>query len=300
MRYHVNGGLELLTMLLAHYAYTGDMKVAQTYLLPLAESQMNFFNNHYQVDLNGHKCYTPAQSIETWQEAINPLPDLAGLHWVLTQLLTLSFISPNQKSNWSYLLGVLPSIPTGSNGTANVLLPAEAWLADSLHNSENPELYAIFPFPLYGVGNPNINIAINSYWNRKFHCQKGWCQDLLDSSLLGLVGESRSNLEQRIDVQLNTGYRFPTFVGPFFDYCPEEDHTSVAQLGVQYMLLQTQGNSILLFPAWPQGWDVHFKLYTAQQTTVEAICKNGKITLLTVTPSSRRSSVQIIGNSCTL
>lgn len=66
------------------------------------------------------------------------------------------------------------------------------------------------------------------------------------------------------------------------------------------MLLQTRGEEILLFPAWPTGWDVHFKLYTALQTTVEVVCENGKITLLQVTPSSRRNDVKIIGNSCSL
>jgi len=301
MRYHINGQLELLTMLLAHYEYTGDQATAQKYLLPLASSILNFFDNHYQNDLNGHKVLSPSQSIETWQEAINPLPDLAGLKWSLTQLLELPFITPSQKSSWSYLLGVLPAIPTGSNGTAPVLLPAESWLANSLHNSENPELYAIFPFPLYGVGLPNISIAVNSYWNRKFHCDVGWCQDVLIAALLGLTSQAERSLEQRLSYQPEQyGFRFPTFLGKFFDYPPEEDHTSVGQLAIQYMLLQTRGNSILLFPAWPAGWDVHFKLFTAQQTSVEVICQSGKITLLTVTPSSRRNDVQIIGSSCTL
>jgi hypothetical protein len=300
MRYHINGGLELIAMLLAHYEYTQDATTAQKYLLPLAETQMNYFNNHYQQDLNGHKAFTPAQSIETWQEAINPLPDIAGLQWALSQLLTLPFITPSQKSAWSSLLGQLPKIPTGNNGTADVLLPAQSWLTDSLHNSENPELYAIFPFPLYGVGLPNINIAINTYWVRKFNCQRGWCQDLLDAALLGLTSQAQANLAQRMSYPLGQGYRFPTFLGAFFDYQPEEDHTSVGQLGIQYMLLQTRGNAILLFPAWPAGWDVHFKLYTAQNTVVEVVCIKGKITLLTVTPASRRSAVQIVGNSCSL
>ncbi len=116
---------------------------------------------------------------------------------------------------------------------------------------------------------------------------------------------------------LSQGYRFPVFLGKFFDFQPEEDHTSVGQLAIQYlfslyffpffflneqryMLLQTRGNNILLFPAWPQGWNVHFKLYTALQTTVEAACENGVITILNVIPASRRANVQIIGNACKL
>jgi len=118
--------------------------------------------------------------------------------------------------------------------------------------------------------------------------------------LLGLTSEAGNLLTQRVNAPLKEGFRFPMFTGPFFDYTPEEDHNSVAQLGLQYMLLQARGNTIYLFPAWPQGWDIHFKLHTISQTTVEANCVGGKITSLIVTPSSQRNNVQIVGNSCTL
>ena len=32
-------------------------------------------------------------------------------------------------------------------------------------------------------------------------------------------------------------------------------------IGLQEMLLQTNGELILLFPAWPLEWNVHFKLH---------------------------------------
>lgn len=41
-------------------------------------------------------------------------------------------------------------------------------------------------------------------------------------------------------------------------------------MGMQEMLLQEVNGKILLFPAWPRGWDVHFKLHAPGQTTVEA------------------------------
>jgi len=81
---------------------------------------------------------------------------------------------------------------------------------------------------------------------------------------------------------------------------PEEDHNAVAQIGLQYMLLQAKGSTIYLFPAWPAGWDIHFKLHTISQTTVEVVCTNGKITQLAVTPDSQRSNVKVVGNSCVL
>jgi hypothetical protein len=60
------------------------------------------------------------------------------------------------------------------------------------------------------------------------------------------------------------------------------------------MLLQSHEDKLYLFPAWPKDWDVHFKLHAPQQTTVEAVVKKGKVTLLKVSPESRRKDVLIL------
>jgi len=300
MRYHYNGGLELLALMITYYSHTQDQDWAKKYLLPLAESELNFYGHHYPTDLNGKICLTPAQSIETWQEAINPLPDVAGLTWITSELLKFSFISDAQKNYWSHIRDILPAIPQGTNQNNPVLIPAEVVLSNSLHNGENAELYAVFPFPIYGVNLPNLDIAVNTWKVRRFHSSNGWSQDLLDAALLGLTSDAATLLTQRVTAPLGEGFRFPTFTGPFHDYVPEEDHNSVAELGLQYMLLQARGNTIYIFPTWPAGWDVHFKLHTIAKTTVEAVCKGGKITSLIVTPESQRQNVKVAGTSCTL
>ena len=62
-------------------------------------------------------------------------------------------------------------------------------------------------------------------------------------------------------------------------------------IGLQEMLLQTDGRKIFLFPAWPAHWNVHFKLYAPYATTVEATLKNGKLTELIVQPETRRKDI---------
>ena len=44
----------------------------------------------------------------------------------------------------------------------------------------------------------------------------------------------------------------------------------------------------LLFPAWPCGWDVSFKLHAPMATTVEVDYRGGKLLNFTVTPQSRK------------
>jgi hypothetical protein len=60
--------------------------------------------------------------------------------------------------------------------------------------------------------------------------------------------------------------------------------------------MQTTGNKIYLFPAWPKNWDVNFKLYAPFNTTVEGVLKNGKLEALKVTPIARKADLQIMLN----
>ena len=62
-------------------------------------------------------------------------------------------------------------------------------------------------------------------------------------------------------------------------------------IGLHHMLLQADGKTIYLFPAWPKTWDVHVKLHAPYNTTVEAVLKNGKLESLIVTPEFRRGDV---------
>ncbi|MES1160825.1 MAG: hypothetical protein ABUM51_08710, partial [Bacteroidota bacterium] len=85
--------------------------------------------------------------------------------------------------------------------------------------------------------------------------------------------------------------RFPAFWGPGFDWTPDHNWGGSGMIGLQEMLLQTDGKKILLFPAWPRSWDVHFKLYAPYNTIVEATLRQGKIEKLTVIPEERRKDI---------
>jgi hypothetical protein len=54
------------------------------------------------------------------------------------------------------------------------------------------------------------------------------------------------------------------------------------------------GNDIRLLGAWPETWDVRFKLYAPHNTTVEGTVLEGKMEKLAVWPETRKSDV-IIG-----
>ena len=75
------------------------------------------------------------------------------------------------------------------------------------------------------------------------------------------------------------------------DWMPDQDHAGVMMSALQRMIVQYEGDKIMLLPAWPNDWDVVFKLHAPKQTTVECELKDGKIVKLKVTPESRRKNV---------
>ena len=85
--------------------------------------------------------------------------------------------------------------------------------------------------------------------------------------------------------------KFPAFWETKMDGTPDNDHGANSVNTLQAMLVQSDGDKIHLLPAWPEDWDVSFKLTAARKTTVEGVYQNGRITSLKVTPESRRKDI---------
>ena len=83
--------------------------------------------------------------------------------------------------------------------------------------------------------------------------------------------------------------------GSHFDYTPEVCTGAVAKTALEAMVLQFDGDSIFLFPAWPRQWAVHFQLHAPQNTLIEAECVGGTVTRLRVTPAHRRAQISFPG-----
>jgi hypothetical protein len=116
----------------------------------------------------------------------------------------------------------------------------------------------------------------------------GWKQDAIFAARMGLTEEADSLLTLKLK---DSGRRFPAFWGPGFDWVPDHNWGGSGMIALQEMLLQTVGEKIYLFPAWPKSRDVHFKLHAPDRTTVEVELKDGKVILLKVIPESRKADV---------
>ncbi len=272
--------------------------------LPLIESSLTFFDEHYRqlasrrgrkvLDGNGHLILFPGSACETYKMTNNASSTIAALKTVLETY--------GKKEE---MLKTIPPIPLRYieikdtlNPTLTPVLkqtisPAVSW--ERINNVETPQLYPVFPWRIYGVGKENLDIARNTYFYDsdaiKFRSHIGWKQDNIWAACLGLTQEAKRLSLAKL---ANGPYRFPAFWGPGYDWTPDHNWGGSGMIGLQEMLLQTNGEQILLFPAWPKEWNVHFKLHAPGETTVEATLKDGKVTNLKVLPESRKKDIIIM------
>ena len=304
LEYQWDTSLEICYMALQLYHYNKeDIKA----YLPLIESSLTFFDEHYrllarqrgrkELDGDGHLVLYPGSSCETYKMAYNATSTVVALKTVLSGMLQLpnGYLSDKSKAALTAMKEAIPPIAFREMEGKKTIAPAKLW--ERINNTEVPQLYPVYPWGVYGVGKPDLEIAQNTYLYDtdaiKFRGHKSWKQDNIFAARLGFVDEAK-----RLSIlKLNdSGRRFPAFWGPGFDWVPDHNWGGSGMIGLQEMLLQTDGDRILLFPAWPKEWDVEFKLHAPQQTTVEGILKDGKIISIKVTPEARKKDVEIFLN----
>lgn len=305
-RYHIQGTLEVVAQMLDYYDQTGEAEFARTKLVPLAEAIVTFYDQHYPRTADGQLRFAPAQSLETYQlDAVNPTPDIGGLRADIPRLLALpkELTTEAQRVAWAKTLRDLPPIPLGRTTAQGktpplgqgdpagrpTILPAEKY--GPTRNMENPELYVSFPYQLYGVGQPGLEMARSAYAARKFPQKTCWGQDGPEAAVLGLTDEAKQAV---VDEFRNYGQqRFGWFWRPGHDWIPDLDNGGDGMITLENMLMRCVGRRIILLPAWPKDWTADFKFHAPGNTTVEGRVEQGHITQLHVTPEARAKDVEV-------
>ncbi len=295
-RYAWNQGLELTSLMLDYYDYTRDNSFLKTRLLPMAESVLRYFDSRFPKDTQGRIILSPTQAVETyWYDVINDTPSAAGLNETAARLCALpaAVLTPQQKAFFQHIKQAAPVIPieTIDHGgrTLRRIAVAQKYKPQR-SNVENPELFPVWPFKLYGLGKPMLEEARNAYLLRGSHNDVGWGYDSNAAACLGLTEEAARILKVKI-INSRPGYRWPATWGPNFDWLPDQDHGGNLMTTIHLMLLQADGDRIFLLPAWPREWDVSFKLHAPRNTTVECLYRAGKIEKLVVTPEDRLKDI---------
>lgn len=341
LRYHYVSGMEFALMMLQSHSYFGTDP--RPYV-PVADGMLRFFDQFYrkqhktktgrELDDKGRLVIYPGNATESHAGTTNDAPTVAGLHALTTALLDLpaDIGSPSQRAFWKSFSKILPEVPTQDWKGVRQLAPADSW--ESMRpdfNMEMPHLYPVFPFHMYGVGLPDLDLARDAFQHGDTCTAKQknhfcWYQGGLFAARLGLIDTARDyalakflHPRQPDPVERNHWVtqralspwelrwarddwekpRFPAFWdGMTFCGRPDMDHGGAAMAQLQEMLLQTPrdpsapaGGKLHLFPAWPADWDVDFKLHAPGQTIIEGSLQGGVLKHLKVTPESRAADV---------
>lgn len=298
--YHWESQVEHAYMILEYHRFSGA-DISQ--YMPFVKAAVLFFDEHYQmrqkmrngktVDENGKLVIYPSTSCESYRGAKNPSDLIAGLRACLNSLLNLDdkYLSSEEKEYYRGFLSRIPDYSFGEVDGMKIMKPAKEWLKEA--NQELPQFYPLFPFDQYQIGDEKIQIFKNTYKLapefRKGTIQS-WHQDGIFFARMGMTKEAAEYNTRKLQ---DSRRRYPTFWGPGHDWVPDHNWGGSGMIGLQEMLMQTIGDQILLFPAWPLDWDVDFKLHAPNKTVIEGILKNGELIELRVIPESRRSDVVI-------
>ena len=273
----------------------------------------HYVNNSRSPD--GRVTVWPAQVLETYwctwdttaQNFTNccadDAPTISGMIGLFEKLLALpaALTTPAQRAAWAAFVPQIPRLPLTADGAT---IAAARVISDGSHNSEGPELYAMHPHRLFTAGRAvargdNISLGLRtlaaSSWAHQNNA--GWAYSINAAALLGSTDMAAAQLLERAATPPAAGYRFQAFAPHMQDFDPSADHFANFARALQDMLIQSgddgfDATTVVLFPAWPCGWDVDFKLWGPLATSVEVSYSAGKLVSLTVEPPARAAAIK--------
>ena len=125
--------------------------------------------------------------------------------------------------------------------------------------------------------------------------------DAQDSAILGNAQAALGYIIPRVLHQGTCeGSSFPGYLARDpADGAPQVESNGIVAVTLQKMLLQTDGERILLFPAWPRGIYVDTKLHVPaaagrDAATLRIVTRQGEVEVLEVDPVYRKADVIVL------
>ena len=294
LEYQYDTALEFCQMILLANEYSG-MDI--TPYRELIGETVRFFDEHYQylasrrgatsLTEDGKLVIYPSSGCETYKMAYNPSSVIAALQAVTGTIERHGGLPAFGLD--STLASRIPSIPLCEIQGETCIAPAVTWMR--INNVESPQLYPVFPWRIYCLGRPDIDIARSTYflddYVQKMRSSTGWKQDNIWAPLLGITHDAVRLCKEKF---ADGPYRFPAFWERGFDWAPDHNRGGSAMIGLQEMLLQEKPDGeLMLFPCWPREWDADFRLHATGGRTVDASIKDGIVKATSTVRDGKRT-----------
>ena len=230
-----DNNLELCLLMDWYYQASGDEAFLREQAYPLMKEMIAFYLAYAKKEADGCYHLAPANALEVWPDAKDPMTDIAGLRRILPRLISwggqfgedagvlarwrefLEHLAPIPIGYWTIeRTGVIHGIHPVEWHTASrpdpsgIFLPAADKTCDKMErrNMENAEFYIVFPWGLVNMDSPpEEKRRFEVTWHHRTwkYVNNGWAQDVPQ---LARMGWSELAKEQSIR---HAGYsqRFP-------------------------------------------------------------------------------------------
>lgn len=253
-----------------------------------------------ELDASGRLEIYPANAMETYQGATNPLDVVVGLHHVTRALLSEPALAADVHDRLGGIAERLPEIPLTEREGRTVIAAAESW--ERVQNPwELPETQALWPWRIAGLAAPGTEDLAAATWDTadpdrlsRQYVDYSWQPTLVNLAALGRTSEAEHAAVKKLANLEAPQARFPAYFGPGHDWVPDHNWGGSGMTGLQEMLLIAEPGdtgALHLFPAWPARWDVDFTLHAPGRTTVSGSLRDGRLVDLEVSPASRTADI---------
>ncbi len=268
----------------AHRTLGRDLTSDIPWIVGVVRFYESFYRSQLQnrtgsdLDRDGKLVFYPCNALEYGGGATNPMEVVVGLERVVGGLLELPETIPGDGVR-DVLVRVrqsLPAIPV-SSGSEPVLLPG-ASIEQEFNCWEAPEMYAAWPYRMFGVADPSTLDLVRRTWDRlpehraklvKF--DMSWMPNIIWAAQMGDAAHAQAAATRKLSDDLSQ-VRFTAFFGPGHDWLPDHNWGGSAMTGLQEMILAglhdrtTPGRPLV---AWPAEWRVRYRLHEAATSTVD-------------------------------
>jgi len=310
VHHNFSSNLEVCLLMEWYTRASGDEPFLRGQFYPFLKEILRFFVAYAKKGDDGRYHIAPSNALEVWPDAKDPMPDIAGLRYLLPRLIAWGEAfgeDPAMMARWREFLQNLAPIPIGrwtitskfaehihaeewhvaSEPDPNGLfLPAADKTCEKMQrrNMENAELYVVFPWGLVGMDSPEAERRrFENTWNHRTWklVNNGWAQDVPQLARMGWAEAAKAaSLEHASYSQ-----RFPSgaFISParahfhgLLTDTPYLDSAGAHLMGLNEMLFQSYDGIIRICPAVSAEWSGQFKLHALDGFVVEASFTRGR------------------------
>ena len=262
----ITTGAEIGLWAWQHYQQTDNIEYLRA-SYPITSGATRFLLSYATTGADG-LLHTKSNAHETQWNVNDPVTDIVArqaLFPVFVKTAQLLGMDADLVNQANAAIPKIPAMPRTDIATKSKLLtPADdaspgtiiglsAEPTATLHNSENLDLEAVWPFGLIGDSGPLTDLAKRTFANRRFVNGNDWSMDSLHAARLGLANDVKTTILAAI----RSFQAYPSGLASFTGVQasqPYVEQSGVLAGAVSEAFAQDYDGVLRIAPAWPADW----------------------------------------------